>query len=179
MQTKIALTAIALLLALQVQSIAGHALTAGGRYHMRHSEYLELPFDDGDLSYLLGYEYHEGSAFWQLLVGYAPDISEGDDGRGIGIKSVTTPQINLLFEDRNWLGGVGALASYIETEDDVDLERESDWTDVYWQLMLGFQIPLPAFNIEVMAYYPFEKWKTLRDFEFGDIEYGVLLKLNL
>jgi hypothetical protein len=176
MKIKIALTALAVLFALQVQSLAGHALSAGARYHMRHSEYVELPFDDGDISYLLGYEYHEANAFWQLLVGYAPDISEGDDGRGTGVNAVITPQINLLFKDRNWLGGVGALASYIEMEDENG--TESDWTDVYWQLMLGFELPLPVLDIEVMAYYPFEKWKTLSDFDAGDIEFGVLLKFK-
>jgi len=174
MKTKIAYAAAALLIALQGLAIAGHALTAGARYHMRHSEYVELPFDDGDISYLLGYEYHESSAFWQLLVGFAPDISDGDDGRGTGIDSVITPQINLLFEDRNWLGGVGVLASYIESED----SDANDWTDVYWQLMLGFRIPLPALNIDVMAYYPFERWNTLRDFDTSDIEYGLLLNFK-
>jgi hypothetical protein len=27
-----------------------------------------------------------------------------------------------------------------------------------------------------MAYYPFEKWNTFRDFEGRDIEFGLLLK---
>lgn len=174
MKTKILLSVAALLLTMQAPAVAGHALSAGARYHMRHSEHLELPFDKGDMSYLLGYEYHEGDAFWQLLVGFAPDISEGKDGRGSGIDSVITPQLNLLFKDRNWLGGVGALASYIKTED----RDVSDWTDIYWQLMLGFQIPLPAFHVEFMAYYPFEKWKTLRNFDARDIEYGLLLKFK-
>ncbi len=174
MNKKIVFGAITLLLAMQVQSFASHALTAGARYHRLHSEYLELPFDNGDISYLLGYEYHEGTAFWQLLVGYAPDISEGKDGRGAGINAVITPQINLLFKDRNWLGGVGVLASYVEADE----SDANDWTDVYWQLMFGFQIPLPAIDIEVMAYYPFEKWNTLRDFDAGDIEYGLLFKFK-
>ncbi len=174
MKLKILFPALILLLGFQNPAVAGHALAAGARYHQQHSEYLELPFDEGDMSYLLGYEYHEGNAFWQLLVGFAPDISEGEEGRGAGIDSVITPQINLIFEDRNWLGGVGALASYIKAEDsDAD-----DWTDVYWQLMLGFQIPMPALHVEFMAYYPFEKWSTLSDFDAGDIEYGLLLKFK-
>jgi len=172
MNMKTLLAILPLLLVLQGPALAEHAISAGARYHMRHSQYLELPFDKGDISYLLGYEYHEANAFWQLLVGFAPDITEGDDGRGAGIASVITPQINLFFEDRNWLGGVGALASYIKT----DNSGENDWTDIYWQLMLGFQIPLPAFDIEVMAYYPFERWKTLSDFKARDIEFGLLLK---
>ncbi len=174
MNKKIAFVAASILIALQGLAIAGHALCAGARYHMRHSEYLELPFDDGDFSYLLGYEYHENSAFWQLLVGYVPDISEGDDGRGAGIDYVITPQINLLFEDRNWIGGVGVLGSYIEAED----SDASDWTDVYWQLMLGFKIPLPALPVELMASYPFETWDALSEFDGGDIEYMLLLNFN-
>jgi hypothetical protein len=179
MKTNILLALVVSMLCLtQYQASASHALAAGARYHARHSQYVELPFDKGDISYLLGYEYQEAAAFWQLLVGYAPSIGEGTDGRGLGVDSVVTPQINLFFEDRNWLAGVGVLASYIILDDKViaDPEREDDWTDVYWQVMLGYQIPLKIYNIEIMAYYPFEKWNTFRDFEGRDIEFGLLLK---
>jgi len=173
MNIKIMLSAFAILIVMQAPASAAQAISAGARYHMRHSEYAELPYDDGDLSYLLGYEYHENNAFWQLLVGYAPDITTGDED-GTGAKSVVTPQLNLFFADGNWLGGVGILASYIDTED----SESSDWTDVYWQLMLGLQLPLPVLDVELMAYYPFEKWSTLSEFEAGDIEFGVQIKFK-
>ncbi len=153
---------------------AKQAISAGARYHTRHSEFIELPYDKGDMSYQIGYEYHEGGGFWQLLVGFTPSISEGTEGRGIGIESVITPQLNLLFEDRNWLAGVGVLASYIRTDDESEIEN--DWTSIYWQVMLGLRLPLPVFNVEIMAYYPFEKWSTFRDFSGKDIEYGLILK---
>lgn len=157
---------------------AGNALDIGARYHTRHSQYTELPYNNGDWSYQLGYEYHEGPAFWQLLVDYAPSISKGTDGRGLGVDGVITPQINLLFEDRNWLAGVGALSSYIMYDDkiiDKSLKKD-DWTDIYWQVMIGYDLPLPAFDIEVMVYYPFEKWKTFKDFKTDDLEFGIMLK---
>ncbi|HAS83198.1 MAG TPA: hypothetical protein DCS43_11140 [Verrucomicrobia bacterium] len=149
-----------------------HALTLGGRYHARHTSYTELPYDKGDLSAVVGYEYHEAMAFWQLLVGYTPEVSEGDDGRGLGVDDVITPQINLLFKENNWAAGVGALASYIEYED----KELDDWTDVYWQVMFGYQIPLPAFRVELMLYYPFEKWKNFSDFDARDLEFGLMLR---
>ncbi len=149
-----------------------HALTLGGRYHARHTSYTELPYDKGDLSAVVGYEYHESMAFWQLLVGYTPKVSEGDDGRGLGVDGVITPQINLVFKENSWVGGVGALASFIQFDD----EELDDWTDVYWQVMFGYQIPLPAFRVELMLYYPFETWSEFGEFDTRDLEYGLMLR---
>ncbi len=164
------LTGISLVLALVTQAGAQSALSAGARYHSRHSQYEELPFANGDFSYTLGYEYHDAGGFWQLLVGYAPTISDGSDGRGIGVDSVITPQLNLLFEDRNWLAGVGILSSYVKTEEG------NAWTDVYWQTMIGYEITLPLFKLELMVYYPFHTWKTFRDFKSEDLEFGASIK---
>ncbi len=141
------------------------AVLAGARYHVEHSVFTELPFDSGDLSYTLGWEYHDQNGFWQLLVGYAPEI-----GGTNGVDYVVTPQLNLLLEDRGWQAGVGALSSYVVTED------ESDWTSIYWQFLLGFTLQLPAFSIDIMSYYPFESWGKLSDFDAGDIEFGVMVK---
>lgn len=173
MNTKHMITALSLLCFTQMPAaLAENAITAGARYHATHSHYLELPFEKGDISYTLGYEYHEASAFWQLLLGYTPDVDKGNDGRGIGVDYVLTPQINLLFVDKNCMLGIGVLSSYMERLDNA----KSDWTDIYWQMLFGFQIPLPIFNIDVMAYYPFEEWKTFTDFETKDIEFGVQIK---
>ncbi len=141
-------------------------VSAGARGHIEHTQYLEYPFEDGDLSYTIGYEYHDRSGYWQLILGYTPEV-----GDGTVIESIITPQINLIVQDRGWLAGVGALSSYVETA-----EGRTDWTDVYWQVMLGFEIPLPMLTFEALAYYPFEKWSTFSDFDSDDIEFGGSLK---
>ncbi len=176
MKTITVLCVVSILTAIMVPSAlaAKQAISAGARYHARHSEFTELPYNKGDMSYQIGYEYHEGGGFWQLLLGYTPSIRDGSDGRGSEFESVLTPQLNLLFEDRNWLAGAGVLASYIRTVDDSEIEN--DWTSIYWQVMLGLRLPLPVLNIEIMAYYPFEKWSTFRDFSGKDIEYGIIIK---
>ena len=143
------------------QSAAGLGL----RSHVAHTEFEEYPFDDGDLSYIVGYEYHDQAGYWQLLVGYTPDV-----GDGTVVESIITPQLNLLIQDRAWIAGAGILGSYVETE------LETDWTDIYWQVMLGFEIPLPIFRLEIIAYYPFESWSTFGDFDSDDIEFGLLTK---
>jgi hypothetical protein len=63
------------------------------------------------------------------------------------------------------------MGSYVESKED-----GGDWTSVYWQLMLGFEIPLGPVKLEMMAYYPFEGFSDLDDFDFSDIEYGGSLK---
>jgi len=139
--------------------------SVGIRRHSLHSSFEELPFEDGDLTYTVGYEYHDQAGYWQLQVGYTPEV-----GDGIAVNSVITPELNLMIQDRAWVAGVGVLGSYIETE------LESDWMDVYWQVMFGLTLPLPICKIEILAYYPFESWSSFSDFDTDDIEYGASLK---
>lgn len=145
------------------------AVSVGARQHSEHSQFEEIPFQDNDLTYTLGYEYQEQAGYWQLLVGYTPEI--GDETLE---KSVITPQLNFVVQDNIWLGGVGILGSYIETE--AESETESDWTDMYWQVMLGVEIPVPIFDLEVLAYYPFEDWGEFSEFDTDDVEFGAALK---
>jgi hypothetical protein len=171
MKTVMIFPALVFLLFLSAQSAnAGNdpksAVGAGVRQHVLHSVYEELPFEDGDLTYTLGYEYHDRAGYWQVLVGYTPEVGEGDV-----VDYVITPQLNLIIQDRVFLAGTGILGSYIES-----IADGGDWTSVYWQLMLGFEIPLGPVKLEVMAYYPFESWSDIDDFEFDDIEYGGSLK---
>ncbi len=150
---------------------AQSGVSAGVRQHVLHSVFEELPFEDGDLTYTLGYEYHDKNGYWQLLVGYTPDLSNEELGiDDIAVDYVITPQLNLIFQDGVFLAGTGILGSYIETEE------EGDWTDIYWQLMLGLEIPLGALSLEAMAYYPFESWGDIDDFDFDDVEYGGSIK---
>jgi hypothetical protein len=167
MKTPILLCILIGLLTLTVSwANAQSAVGVGVRSHVLHTEFEEYPFDDGDISYVAGYEYHDKAGYWQLLVGYTPDV-----GDGTVVDSIITPQLNLLLQDGAWLAGVGILGSYVETT----LET-TDWTDVYWQVMLGFEIPLPIFKLELLAYYPFESWSTFGDFDTDDIEFGGLAK---
>lgn len=140
-------------------------VSVGARQHSDHSNFEALPFQDDDLTYTIGYEYHEQAGYWQILVGYTPEV--GDE---TVVESVITPQLNLLVQDNIWLGGVGILGSYIETEAD------SDWTDMYWQVMLGIEIPVPIFDLSVLAYYPFEDWSEFSEFDTDDVEFGASLK---
>jgi hypothetical protein len=136
---------------------------AGIRYHRQNPRLEELPFDDGDLSYGLALEYSETAAYWQLAVQYAPDVTGGTNE----IDYIITPQLNLLFTERGWTGGVGALASYI-----VD-ETEEEWTDVYWQFILGLKVPLlDRLSLDAHAYYVFEGWDELNGFDVESLEFA-------
>ncbi len=144
----------------------GQQFGAGVRVHAEHSEFEELPFEDEDLSYGAVYEYHAEDAYWQIACMYAPDPG----GRAGIVDYVITPQLNLILKDKIWRGGLGILGSYIEFEDDAG---DSDWTDVYWQFILGINVPFFfGMNVEAAAYYPFEDWNELSDMDTDDIEYG-------
>ncbi len=152
------------------------ALGVGGRYHSQHSAFAELPFDDGDLSYGLAYEYHEEKGLWQIAVEYCPEpggVSVKDGVTNL-VDYVVTPQLSLILKDNIWRGGVGAMASYIEQTD----SGEAEWTSVYWQFLLGIGVPLGMFDLDVMASYPFEDWDTLSDFDADEMEYVAWLKLS-
>lgn len=138
-----------------------HRLGVGMRRHVDHSVFEELPFGEDDISYLLGYEYHEANAYWQIGVGYTRDPS----GTTNAVDYVITPQLNLVFEDNFWRMGTGILSSYISEDG-----GNSDWTDPYWQVLLGLSLPLFALDLDVNASYVFEQWGDISEFDFGDIE---------
>jgi hypothetical protein len=146
---------------------ASQWIVGGARYHESHSVAENLPFDDGDLSGVLGYEYHEQSAYWQLAVDYCPSLGGTNTA-----DSAITPQVNLIFKKDILRAGAGALISYVW--DDV---QESDWTDVYWQFLIGANLTLGKHALNLYACYPFEEWDQLSDFDFGDIEYALLINL--
>lgn len=125
------------------------------------------PFEEGDLSYKLFYEYHEGIGFWQLGLGYTP--SPGNDA----IDDVLTPEINLILEDGVCQLGLGAMMSHVNGE------VESDWTDVYWQIIAGIEIPLGSrFGLELHGHYLFEQWGDIGDSDKGGPGGSVLLSFS-
>lgn len=140
------------------------------RYHTEHSAFEDLPFDKGDLSGVLAYEYHESEAYWQLGLGYAWDPS-GSREDFADPDYVITPQINLILKDGLWEGGVGALRSYTKFDD-----GSSDWTSLYWQFILGVRLPaIAGFDLSVASFYTFDRWGNLSDFSSRDLEFGAKL----
>ena len=144
------------------RSAKSSAIGAGIRVHPAHKEFGLVPYDD-DLSYRVCYEYHEAIALWQLALNYLPNAS------ALPIDEVLTPELNLLFKDGIWRGGIGVLSSYVK------VLGESEWTDVYFQFLLGIEFPVGPLHLQVQAIYPFEDFDALGDFTFDDMEYGALL----
>ncbi|MBN1556984.1 MAG: hypothetical protein JW951_02420, partial [Lentisphaerae bacterium] len=132
-----------------------HAIAVGGRYYNEHSEFEELPYGDGDIGYGLAYAYHDAAAFWQVAAVYTPDVTGAE-----GVDYTLTPQINLVLKDRLWRAGVGALCTYLSFD-----SGEDDWTDVYWQLMLGIGLPVFGMQLETQAFYLMESWSDIDAFD--------------
>lgn len=127
-----------------------HKLALGARYHDEIKSVSGLPYDSGDLSWLLAYEYHAPIAFWQLGLGYTPTGNTDKDAE------VLTPQLNLIFKDGIYRLGLGALKSY------VDVNGETDWTDLYWQVIAGIEVPLGAHaGLGLYGCYVFNKWDEI------------------
>ena len=142
----------------------GHQIGMGMVYHKAHSDFEDLPFRDGDLTYTMSYEYHEGIGYWLLGIGFTPSIDGNSD-----IDHVITPELSLVIKDRIYRAGIGILKSYISDKND-----EIDDTDIYYRFNLGLNLPFSThFCVDMNALYVFEKWRDI-DFEFGDIEYGII-----
>lgn len=170
-----------------------HFMDVGARWHTESSAREDLPFRDGDVSYVVGYEYFENNAYWQLALGIAPEVTAQDvpfagttnpiSGKPETFKDntvdlVLTPQINLLFVDKAFFGGLGGYWSYVMRDGKrMDgTSASSEWSDFYGQFILGFSLPLGGFKLDICSYYPFADFDPFSDFEFSELEYGVLLK---
>lgn len=144
----------------------------GGKYHMDHSAFDDLPFGNGDISYALGYEFRERIAALQLALDWAPDVSgsrTNDVGQTLSTDWAITPQANLLFTDGVLRGGAGALITYMR-----DDAGDGEWTPLYWQVILGLHVPPQGrFAIDGLATYAFRNFQTFRDFDLRDLEYSV------
>lgn len=161
------------LLALPLARAAGdtvnYSASAGGRYHIESPVLPDLPFEDGDWSSLFTFDIHEGAGYWQLGVDFGYGAGTNDN-----VSLVMTPQLNLLAEDKGFVGGLGVLGTYIQ--DDVEGDH---WTDVYYQFLLGFDFPMgKSMALGLMSHYPFADWGELGDFDFGDMEYSASLRFR-
>jgi len=164
----VSLLALALLKvsAFAADSGDSYAVTAGAIMHSENTAFTKLPYGDHDISYLLAFEGNDGEdGYWQLGVDYAPSIS--------GIKTtdyVLSPQFNLIWRDRIFIGGIGILDSYIS-----DNSLGNDWSGIYWKLTLGLRIPLGKVDLALQTYYAFDTWGTLKEFKGKDLDYGASL----
>lgn len=150
----------------QSQSGRPSALTLGLRQYTDHSDDPQSPFGDGDLSYLLAYEYHEAAAFWQFGLSYTPHATA--TSMVAEVESVLTPQIRLVFEESLLMIGVGALKNYVTQTD------SSHWSDLYWELQLGLHAPISStLDIRAVAFYTFKEWKNIDDFKSSQLEFGL------
>ena len=141
-----------------------HKLALGVRIHDEIKAIPELPHDQGDLSWLLAYEFHSNIAYWQLGLGYTPESNTDRDAE------VLTPQINLIFKDSIYRLGLGALTSY------VDEGGETDWTDVYWQAIVGIELPLGSHaSLGLFGCYVFNKWEDITESGDNGIAANLLL----
>lgn len=142
-----------------------HRLAVGLTYHKAHSDFKALPFQDGDLSYGLYYEYHEGIGYWLMGADITPSIQDNAQ-----IDRVITPRLSLIVKDRFYRAGIGVLKSYISDKEDL-----IDDTDLYYQLSLGLHLPLfNRIGLDLNTLYSLEKWRDI-DFEFKDLEFGLMV----
>lgn len=153
----------AVILAASMQAGAGNTLGFGGRYHQDHSTFAKLPYAEGDLSYGVVYEIHEkDTSVLQLGCSMTPDFDNATNN----IDYAVTPELNLMLKDGIFQGGVGILSSYLSKT-----EGDSEWMDLYWQLLLGLRFDLSKkLSVQVNGSYVFESWGDLGDFDFGDVE---------
>jgi hypothetical protein len=158
-----------------------HSISLGGRYHTELSEFSDLPYGNGDISYILAYQYTQGCAIWQFACDLGPDVSGKKEvytnsasatyTNLVGVDYIITPQFNLIFRDSYFRGGGGIRTSYIR-----DSKGEGEWLDPYWQLQLGLSFPIyKRFSLDIHTYYVYERWDKLIKFKFGDLEYGALV----
>jgi len=131
---------------------------AGVRYHAQHDTERETAFDD-ESTFGLVYEYHEGSTFWQLGVQYGNNLGTNT------VDYIITPEINLMVADGLWRGGIGILSTYSNTEDD------SDWSDLYYQFLLGVDVPIGSLALSFQAAYVFEDFDELDEFDFDELDW--------
>lgn len=146
-------------------------LSIGGRYHARQSSFDDLPFGNGDISYLLAYNYLWRASIWQAGIDVGPDVSGKMPETGQNVDVALTPQFNLIFRDSYFRGGAGIRTSYLRGGD-----GEGKWLSPYWQLQLGLCFPIYGpISIDLGVYYVLEQWQKIGDFRFNDLEYGALI----
>ncbi len=160
--TLVTILTIVLTLECRAADSSSQALGFRIRNHIDHSIFVESPFGENDISYGLAYEYHDNNGLWRLGVDYTPDVS-GDSM----IEYAVTPNLSLIAKDGMWRGGLGILSTYTSHE-----TMGTDWSDLYWQFLFGIALDVGALSLDVSAFYVFDDWDNLSEFDFDDIEFG-------
>ncbi len=167
MKRNVLLLASALLLLAPASRAAGTAFFLGARLHPEHSMVAEWPYAD-DPSYGFSLAFYDGMGYLELGLDYAPESSV------YGIESVWTPRAMLVVSDKFLAIGLGILDNYVSFEDD---RLDADWSDLLYQFYLGLEIPAGNLRLGGGAYYTFDDWGNLGDFDTDDLEYGFHLGL--
>lgn len=127
-----------------------HKISLGVKSHFDYANFDDIPIKEDDYSYLMFYEIHNDFAYWQIGGSYT---QPPDDNR---FDHIITPQINLIAKDKIFRVGLGALASNVKVDGD------TDWTDIYWQVILGLGIPLgERVGIDIYGHYLFDSWQRI------------------
>ena len=146
-----------------------HRFGFGVQFHRDNAHFEELPLREGDRTYTISYEYHEGIGFWQLGLGITPTLEDYPS-----IDKIITPKLALILEDRIYRAGVGILKSYISDKNDQFKD-----SPLYYQFILGLGFPVyNKFSIDVNSLYDFKKWDDIQ-FDFKDVEYGLTISFML
>ncbi len=147
------------------------AVFANARYHQTNETIKDWPFDKGDFSYGLSAAFYDAAGYLELGVNYAPESSLDD------VDDVWTPFARIVIEDRFVAAGIGLRGNYISYADGFESEdgSDSDWSSLLYEFYLGVEIPLGSVALGGGAYYTFDKWDELRDFDVDFLEYGVHL----
>jgi hypothetical protein len=171
-------TALSLLCLISSTVLAGKSSwtpVAGARLYGGHSAFDDLPFSQGDIGYVVGVEYPDSSGLLQMLLTYAPSL-DGEKWRELEreqvVDYVVTPEISMLAVDAGWRAGAGLMSSYIVTEQD------EEWTSLYYQFQMGYALGRDRLKLSAKADYTFEGIGELKDFDFSDIDFSLLLHLS-
>lgn len=143
----------------QKLGVVGHA-----RYHQTHTAVREWPFDKDDMSYGAGLLFYDGMGYLELGCEYAPDPNYD------AIDEVITPFARLVITDMCVAAGIGVRDNYVFF---ADKERKDDWTDLLYEFHLGLDFSFSPITIGGGAYYSFDDWNDLKDFDVDDLEYGI------
>ncbi|PIE71767.1 MAG: hypothetical protein CSA22_01020 [Deltaproteobacteria bacterium] len=147
--------------------VGSHHFSVGARFHQEQPEFKNPSFGDGDMTYLAAYEYHELYGSWQFALGYTPETDLDET-----VDYILTPEINLIYKERFYRGGIGMLKDYIKWED------QSGWRDLYYQFIVGVGFPIMKMNLNITGYYVFDDWGNIGKFDFGNLEYAAMLRFN-
>ena len=141
------------------------AVFANVRYHQTNETIKDWPFDKDDFSYGLSAAFYDAAGYLELGADYAPDPSNDF------VDDVWTPFARIVIEDRYVAAGIGIRSNYISYANDAELD--SDWSSLLYEFYLGVEVPLGSVVVGGGAYYTFEKWDKLRDFDVDFLEYGI------